>query len=202
MQRRCTTPGRPERRRPAPGRGRARRAGAVWPTSLEDVVAAARTDALLLVLDGVTDPHNLGACLRVADAHRRSHAVVAPKDRAVGITPTVSKVASGAAETRALHHGHQPGAHDRGAEGARAAGDRRGRGGAEDLFAADLTRAARLGAGRRGRGNAAAHARALRPAGAHSDAGKVESLNVSVAAALCLYETTARTARLSRGACH
>ena len=52
---------------------------------------------LLLVLDGVTDPHNLGACLRVANA-AGAHAVIAPKDRAAGITPTVSKVASGAAE--------------------------------------------------------------------------------------------------------
>jgi 23S rRNA (guanosine2251-2'-O)-methyltransferase len=52
---------------------------------------------LLLVLDGVTDPHNLGACLRVANA-AGVHAVVAPKDRAAGITPAVSKVASGAAE--------------------------------------------------------------------------------------------------------
>jgi 23S rRNA (guanosine2251-2'-O)-methyltransferase len=51
----------------------------------------------LLVLDGVTDPHNLGACLRVANA-AGADAVVAPKDRAAGITPTVSKVASGAAE--------------------------------------------------------------------------------------------------------
>ena len=53
---------------------------------------------LLLVLDGVTDPHNLGACLRVANA-AGAHAVVAPKDRAAGITPAVSKVASGAAES-------------------------------------------------------------------------------------------------------
>jgi 23S rRNA (guanosine2251-2'-O)-methyltransferase len=53
---------------------------------------------MLLVLDGVTDPHNLGACLRVANG-AGAHAVVAPKDRAVGITPTVSKVASGAAES-------------------------------------------------------------------------------------------------------
>jgi len=53
---------------------------------------------LLLVLDGVTDPHNLGACLRVANA-AGAHAVVAPKDRACGITPAVSKVASGAAES-------------------------------------------------------------------------------------------------------
>jgi 23S rRNA (guanosine2251-2'-O)-methyltransferase len=54
--------------------------------------------ALLLVLDGVTDPHNLGACLRVADG-AGAHAVIAPKDRAVGLTPTVRKVASGAAES-------------------------------------------------------------------------------------------------------
>jgi len=53
---------------------------------------------LLLVLDGVTDPHNLGACLRVADA-AGVHAVIAPKDRAAGIGATVSKVASGAAES-------------------------------------------------------------------------------------------------------
>jgi 23S rRNA (guanosine2251-2'-O)-methyltransferase len=52
----------------------------------------------LLALDGITDPHNLGACLRVADA-MGVRAVIAPKDRAAGITPTVSKVASGAAET-------------------------------------------------------------------------------------------------------
>ncbi|MFZ5466869.1 MAG: 23S rRNA (guanosine(2251)-2'-O)-methyltransferase RlmB [Pseudomonadota bacterium] len=54
--------------------------------------------ALLLVLDGVTDPHNLGACLRVADG-AGAQAVIAPKDRAVGLTPTVRKVASGAAES-------------------------------------------------------------------------------------------------------
>ncbi len=65
---------------------------------LDGVVEDAGKAALLLVLDGVQDPHNLGACLRVADAFG-VHAVVAPKDRAVGITPVVSKVASGAAET-------------------------------------------------------------------------------------------------------
>lgn len=54
--------------------------------------------ALLLVLDGITDPHNLGACLRVADG-AGVHAVIAPKDHAVGINATVAKVASGAAET-------------------------------------------------------------------------------------------------------
>jgi 23S rRNA (guanosine2251-2'-O)-methyltransferase len=53
---------------------------------------------LLLILDGVQDPHNLGACFRSADA-AGVHAIIAPKDKAVGITPVVSKVASGAAET-------------------------------------------------------------------------------------------------------
>ncbi len=61
---------------------------------LEDVQGA----PLLLLLDGVTDPHNLGACLRVADG-AGVHAVIAPKDQAVGINATVAKVASGAAET-------------------------------------------------------------------------------------------------------
>jgi 23S rRNA (guanosine2251-2'-O)-methyltransferase len=54
--------------------------------------------ALLLVLDGVTDPHNLGACLRVADG-AGAHAVIAPRDRAVGLNATAAKVASGAADT-------------------------------------------------------------------------------------------------------
>lgn len=53
---------------------------------------------LLLILDSVTDPHNLGACLRTADA-AGAHAVIAPKDRAVGLNPTVRRVACGAAET-------------------------------------------------------------------------------------------------------
>jgi 23S rRNA (guanosine2251-2'-O)-methyltransferase len=51
-----------------------------------------------LVLDGVQDPHNLGACLRSADA-AGVHAVIIPKDKSVGLTPTVAKVACGAAET-------------------------------------------------------------------------------------------------------
>lgn len=53
---------------------------------------------LLLILDGVTDPHNLGACLRTADA-AGVHAVIAPRDRAVGLNSTVQRVACGAAET-------------------------------------------------------------------------------------------------------
>jgi 23S rRNA (guanosine2251-2'-O)-methyltransferase len=66
--------------------------------SLEDLLDSLKEPPLLLVLDGVTDPHNLGACLRVADA-AGAHAVIAPKDRAAGVGATVSKVASGAAES-------------------------------------------------------------------------------------------------------
>ncbi len=65
---------------------------------LDDVLDTLSEPPLLLVLDGVQDPHNLGACLRSADAFG-VHAVIAPKDRAVGITATVEKVACGAAET-------------------------------------------------------------------------------------------------------
>jgi len=65
---------------------------------LEDVLDTIDEPPLLLVLDGVQDPHNLGACLRSADAFG-VHAVIAPKDRAVGMTATVEKVACGAAET-------------------------------------------------------------------------------------------------------
>lgn len=64
----------------------------------EDVAEQIDEPMLLLVLDGITDPHNLGACLRVADA-MGVHAVIAPKDRAAGLNATVAKVASGAAET-------------------------------------------------------------------------------------------------------
>jgi 23S rRNA (guanosine2251-2'-O)-methyltransferase len=64
------------------------------PALLEDV----KGPPFLLVLDGVQDPHNLGACFRSADA-AGVHAIIAPRDKAVGITPVVSKVACGAAET-------------------------------------------------------------------------------------------------------
>ncbi|MCC6210801.1 MAG: 23S rRNA (guanosine(2251)-2'-O)-methyltransferase RlmB [Burkholderiales bacterium] len=65
--------------------------------TLEELLESIDGPPLLLVLDGITDPHNLGACLRVANA-AGAHAVIAPKDHAAGINPTVSKVASGAAE--------------------------------------------------------------------------------------------------------
>jgi len=66
--------------------------------TLDDVLDTLEEPAFLLVLDGIQDPHNLGACLRVADAVG-AHAVIAPKDRAVGLTQTAIKVASGAAES-------------------------------------------------------------------------------------------------------
>lgn len=66
---------------------------------IHDILESDLNEApFFLVLDGVEDPHNLGACLRVADA-MGVHAVIAPKDRAVGLNATVRKVACGAAET-------------------------------------------------------------------------------------------------------
>lgn len=67
-------------------------------TQLEEALEAASGPPLLLVLDGVQDPHNLGACLRSADAAGVA-AVIVPRDRAAGLTPVVRKVAAGAAET-------------------------------------------------------------------------------------------------------
>ena len=65
---------------------------------LLDIVKEAKGQALILLLDSVQDPHNLGACLRSADA-AGAQAVVVPKDRAVSLTDTVRQVASGAAES-------------------------------------------------------------------------------------------------------
>ena len=66
---------------------------------IHDILESDLTEPpFFLILDGVEDPHNLGACLRVADA-MGVHAVIAPKDRAVGLNATVRKVACGAAET-------------------------------------------------------------------------------------------------------
>lgn len=66
--------------------------------NLDELLDGIEGPPLLLILDGVTDPHNLGACLRVADG-AGAHAVIAPKDRAVGLNATAAKVASGAADT-------------------------------------------------------------------------------------------------------
>lgn len=66
--------------------------------NLDELLDAIDGPPLLLILDGITDPHNLGACLRVADG-AGAHAVIAPKDRAVGLNATAAKVASGAADS-------------------------------------------------------------------------------------------------------
>ncbi|MFC3109328.1 23S rRNA (guanosine(2251)-2'-O)-methyltransferase RlmB [Undibacterium arcticum] len=66
--------------------------------NLDELLDGIDGPPLLLVLDGITDPHNLGACLRVADG-AGAHAVIVPKDRAVGLNATAAKVASGAAES-------------------------------------------------------------------------------------------------------
>jgi 23S rRNA (guanosine2251-2'-O)-methyltransferase len=68
------------------------------PQFIEDVLEGLSEPPLILLLDGVQDPHNLGACLRVADG-AGAHAVIAPKDRSVGLTTSAIKVASGAAES-------------------------------------------------------------------------------------------------------
>ena len=72
--------------------------GELSESDLKTAVENLTETALFLVLDNVQDPHNLGACLRTADA-TGVHGVIITKDNATGITPTVCKVASGAAET-------------------------------------------------------------------------------------------------------
>jgi 23S rRNA (guanosine2251-2'-O)-methyltransferase len=142
---------------------------------------------LLLVLDGVTDPHNLGACLRVADG-AGAHAVIAPKDHAVGINATVAKVASGAAETMPYFMVTNL---------ARTLNELKERNiwiiGTSDDAPQDPVPGrpqgpGRAGAGRRGRRHAPAHPQDLRRARQHPMKGAVESLNVSVASGVCLYE--------------
>lgn len=75
-----------------------RSVGVLGEGALDDLLDATTTPPLLLVLDGVQDPHNLGACMRTADAAGVA-AVIVPKDRAAGLSATVRKVASGAAES-------------------------------------------------------------------------------------------------------
>jgi len=156
--------------------------------SLEDIVAERGREALLLLLDGVTDPHNLGACLRVADA-MGVDAVVAPKDRSVGLTPTVAKVASGAAETvpfititnlaRTIEELQESGLQVIGADEE----------GAEDLFHADLSGPLAWVLGAEGEGLRRLTRERCDRLVRIPMQGTVQSLNVSVAAALCLYET-------------
>jgi 23S rRNA (guanosine2251-2'-O)-methyltransferase len=155
---------------------------------LQDVLERAGRPVFLLLLDGVTDPHNLGACLRTADA-MGVDGVILPKDRSAGLTATVAKVASGAAESvpvvtvtnlaRAMDELKQAGVWLMGAAGEAS----------QSLLNTDLTGPLGWVLGAEGQG-------LRRLTRERCDAlvripmfGQVESLNVSVAAAVCLYET-------------
>lgn len=155
--------------------------------SLLDLLTAQRTPALVLVLDGVSDPHNLGACLRTADAAGAT-AVVAPRDRAASLTPVVRKVAAGAAETvpfaqvtnlaRSLRDMKQAGLWIGGA-----AED-----GEKSIFETDLTGALALVMGSEGRGLRRLTRENCDFTLSLPMQGAVASLNVSVAAGISLYE--------------
>jgi len=159
--------------------------------SLDEILDRVEGPPLLLLLDGVTDPHNLGACLRVANA-AGVHAVVAPKDRAAGISAAVSKVASGAAEStpylmvtnlaRTIDELKERGIWVIGTDGSARA----------SLYEADLPESIAWVLGAEGEGM-------RRLTRERCDAlvripmrGEVESLNVSVAAGVALFESVRR----------
>jgi 23S rRNA (guanosine2251-2'-O)-methyltransferase len=155
--------------------------------SLDDLLDGVQGPALLLVLDGVTDPHNLGACLRVADG-AGAHAVIAPKDHAAGINATVAKVASGAAETVPYFMVTNL---------ARTLGELKERniwciGTSEDaprtIHQVDLKGPVALVLGAEGAGMRQLTRKTCDELVAIPMLGAVESLNVSVASGICLYE--------------
>lgn len=165
-------------------------AAALDEDDLYDLLDRLQGPPFLLVLDGVQDPHNLGACLRTADA-AGAHAVIVPKDRAAGLTPAARKAAAGAAETvplvqvvnltRCLRSLKERGIWVAGAEA-----------GGESAFKADLSGPLALVLGAEGTG-------LRRLTREHCDLflslpmnGAVESLNVSVAAGILLYLALAR----------
>jgi 23S rRNA (guanosine2251-2'-O)-methyltransferase len=155
--------------------------------SLDDLLDTLNEPPLLLVLDGVTDPHNLGACLRVADG-AGAHAVIAPKDHAVGLNATVAKVASGAAETMPYFMVTNL---------ARTLGELKERsiwiiGTAEDapktVYDVDLKGPVALVLGAEGPGMRQLTRKTCDELVSIPMQGAVESLNVSVASGICLYE--------------
>lgn len=164
---------------------------------LDEILEQATEPAFLLVLDGVQDPHNLGACLRVADA-MGVHAVIAPKDNSVGITAIVSKVASGAAESvpyimvtnlaRTLRD-----LKDRNIWfiGADETGD-------QDLYQADLSGPMGLVLGAEGKGLRRLTRDLCDRTVRIPMFGSVESLNVSVATGICLYEVRRQRANVNQ----
>ena len=164
---------------------------------LDGVIEDAGKAALLLILDGVQDPHNLGACLRVADAFG-VHAVVAPKDRACGLNATVAKTASGAAESipyitvtnlaRTLRELQE--------RGIRVVGT------SDDadssLYAADLAGPLALVLGAEGEGLRRLTRETCDALVSIPMLGAVQSLNVSVASGVCLYEALRQRAQTVR----
>jgi 23S rRNA (guanosine2251-2'-O)-methyltransferase len=164
--------------------------------NLDELLDAIEGPPLLLILDGVTDPHNLGACLRVADG-AGAHAVIAPKDRAVGLNATAAKVASGAADTvpyitvtnlaRTLRELKERdilliGTDDTAEQG---------------LYDANFSGPAALVMGSEGVGMRRLTRETCDVLVRIPMAGSVESLNVSVASGVCLYE--ARRQRIAAG---
>jgi 23S rRNA (guanosine2251-2'-O)-methyltransferase len=158
---------------------------------LDEILAKAEKP-LLLVLDGVTDPHNLGACLRVANA-AGAHAVIAPRDRAAGITPAVSKVASGAAEATPYLMVTNL---------ARTLAELKERNiwivGADEradkaLYEADLPEAIAWVLGAEGEGMRRLTRESCDLLVRIPMRGEVESLNVSVSAGICLFESLRRS---------
>ncbi len=166
------------------------------PHTLDGVLESLSEPAMLLVLDGVQDPHNLGACLRVADA-MGAHAVIAPKDRAVGLNPTVRKVASGAAETvpfitvtnlsRTLRELQEMGVWVIGTAGEAD----------QDLFSMKLDGPVAWVLGAEGEGLRRLTRENCDELARIPMFGSVESLNVSVAAGICLFESRRQRTALS-----
>lgn len=154
---------------------------------LADVLEGLSENALLLVLDGIQDPHNLGACLRVADA-AGAHAVIAPKDRAVGLNATAIKVASGAADSvpyvtvtnlaRALREMQEAGVWVVGADGEAD----------KSLFQIDQKVPVAWVLGAEGDGLRRLTRDTCDELASIPMHGSVESLNVSVASGICLFE--------------
>jgi 23S rRNA (guanosine2251-2'-O)-methyltransferase len=156
--------------------------------TLDDVLSRVDVGSLLLLLDGVTDPRNLGACLRTADAAGAT-AVVVPRDRSASLTPVVAKAAAGAAESvplvtvtnlaRAMEEIKKAGLWIAGAAGE---ADR-------SLFDLDLTGPIAWVLGAEGEGLRRLTRERCDWLARIPLAGQVESLNVSVATGICLFET-------------
>jgi 23S rRNA (guanosine2251-2'-O)-methyltransferase len=161
--------------------------------NLAELLDGIQGSPLLLVLDGVTDPHNLGACLRVADA-AGAHAVIAPRDRAVGLNATAAKVASGAADTvpyitvtnlaRALRELKDAGVWVVGTAGDAPTG----------LYQTKLDGPVALVMGAEGEGMRRLTRETCDEIMQIPMAGTVESLNVSVASGVCLFEAVRQRA--------